>query len=78
VDKLCLRGYYPQRLSLGNIIRGTSFLFSSCHYKADDDRILSAFRGPEFAVLANRTLQRQGYLDPARLEQALQHKVREF
>lgn len=38
-------------------------------------RIQSAFRGPEFAVLGNRTAVRQGFIEPLQLEQALQHKV---
>ncbi|KAI9632051.1 uncharacterized protein MKK02DRAFT_21065 [Dioszegia hungarica] len=36
--------------------------------------ILSAFRGPECAVLANRTAVRQGIIEPAHIQMALDHK----
>ncbi len=39
-------------------------------------RILGASRVPEFAVLANRTAVRQGFIEPQQVQRALAYKVR--
>jgi hypothetical protein len=38
-------------------------------------RILQASRVPEHAVMANRTLRNQGFIEPVQVERALNHRV---
>jgi hypothetical protein len=49
---------------------------STCRQVADRNRILSASRVPDFAVVANRSIIRQKTLDPYQVQRALSRQVR--
>lgn len=45
-------------------------------YLANWCRILSASRVPEFGLLSNRTIMRQGIIEPVQVQRAIDFKVR--
>ena len=72
--KSCTPGSSAQRQYPESIVLGQSS--QSGHGEGSlHSRILQASRVPEHAVMANRTMVRQGLIEPVQVQRALNHRV---